>query len=381
MIGIRERTRHRVEQARQALRSSEFDALLLCGGANLNFLSGFPYIDVNLARPYFLLVSDRDLTFLVHSGRYYEAQRLSAVEDVRAYTQLSFAPVKELRQMLGDHGVNRGRVGMELGYEQRLGLSVVEVERLRSELAPIRIGDAADLLWALRIVKAPWDIAAIRRACDITSAAYAETLSAVCSGQREVDVLVAMAEAMRRGGGSTPWVKITSGPGNYDVVLGPGTDRILERGDMVWMDGGCAVEGMWSDFGRAAVIGGPSAEQRDMQRAIRQIGEQGVSMVRPGAPVREIAAVVNERVSAISAPITSAVSTIAGRIGHGIGFDVTEPPHISEEDDTILSAGMVVSIEPGVATSYGLFHIEEDVVVTEDGCEILSRAPWELMTV
>jgi len=150
---------------------------------------------------------------------------------------------------------------------------------------------------------------------------------------------------------------------------------------MVWMDGGCAVEGMWSDFGRAAVIGGPSPEQLDTQRAIREIGELGVSMVAPGVPVREIAAAVNQQVDAVTAPVTSAVSTIAGRIGHGIGCDVTEPPHISEQDPTILAPGMIIAIEPGVATAYGLFHIEENVLVTEDGCEVLSRAPWELITV
>lgn len=376
-----ETARYRLRQARDALRASEFDVLLLSGGTNLNFLSGFPYVDVNLARPYFLVVSERDLTLLVHTGRFYEAERLSWVDDVRCYQRLSVAPIDELCQVLRDHGLTRGRLGMELGYEQRLGIPVAEVDRLRAELAPLTIGDAAALLWQLRIVKAPWDVAAIRTACDITAAAYAATLRGISPGQREIDVLVAMAETMRLGGGATPWVNITSGTGNYDVVLGPGTERILEPGDMVWMDGGCAVEGMWSDFGRAAVIGGPSSEQVDVQRAIREIGELGVSMVAPGIPVSEIAAAVNEQVDSISAPVTSAVSTIAGRVGHGVGCDVTEPPHISGEDPTILAPGMIVTIEPGVATAYGLFHIEEDVLVTGDGCEVLSRAPWELITV
>ena len=253
-----ETARYRLRQARDALRASEFDAFLLCGGANLNFLSGFPYVDVNLARPYFLVVSERDLTLLVHTGRFYEAERLSWVNDVQCYRRLSVAPIGELRHVLRDHGLTRGRLGMELGYEQRLGIPVAEVDRLRAELAPLTIGDAAALLWQLRIVKAHWDVAAIRTACGITAAAYAATLRGISPGQREIDVLVAMEETMRLGGGATPWVKITSGTGNYDVLLGPGTERILEPGDMVWMDGGCAVEGMWSDFGRAAVIGGPS---------------------------------------------------------------------------------------------------------------------------
>lgn len=372
--------RYRVQEARDALARSGLDALLLTGGTNLTFLSGFPYVDVNLARPYFLVLSPAGLTLLVHTGRFHEARRLSWVEDVQTYEGLSVAPVSEISSVLREHGIARGRVGMELGYEERLGIPAAELERLRVELAPIVIDDASNLLWGLRMVKPRWDVAAIRRACDITTDAYAETLRGIAFGDREADVLLTMTYAMLRRGGASPWVCVTSGTGNYDVVMGPGSDRVLEPGDMVWMDGGCAVAGMWSDFGRAAVLGGPSSDQRDAQRAIREIGEIGVAMVRPGVPVRDIASCLNERVNAVSLAATSYVSTIAGRVGHGIGCDVTEPPHISEVDDTVLAPGMVISIEPGVATEYGLFHIEENVLVTDDGCEVLSRAPWELVT-
>ncbi len=105
MTAASEKASYRLRQARDALRASEFDALLLCGGTNLNFLSGFPYIDPNLARPYFLVLSERELTLLVHTGRFYEAERLSWVDDVRSYRRLSVAPIDELRQVLRDHGL------------------------------------------------------------------------------------------------------------------------------------------------------------------------------------------------------------------------------------------------------------------------------------
>jgi Xaa-Pro dipeptidase len=87
---------------------------------------------------------------------------------------------------------------------------------------------------------------------------------------------------------------------------------------------------------------------------------------------------LNQRVAALGLPVTSSVSGLAGRVGHGLGLDITEPPHISEHDPTVLEAGMVITIEPGVATEFGIFHVEQDVVVTPEGPEVISLAEWSL---
>ena len=147
------------------------------------------------------------------------------------------------------------------------------------------------------------------------------------------------------------------------------------------MDAGCTVEGFRSDFGRAGVIGGPNGDQTDAQRQIWEITMEGVRMAQPGAPVRDIAAHLNHRVGTLGLPLTSSVSGLAGRVGHGLGFDTTEPPHISEQDLTVLEAGMVITIEPGVATEFGMFHVEQDVVVTAEGPEVISLAPWLLRSI
>ena len=145
---------HRLRAAQQAMEEQDLDALLLTGGTNLVYLSGYPYVDTNLARPFFLLVpwSGRP-TLLVHTGRAYEARALSWIEDVRTYEPLSAAPVGELAAIMREREVFGGRIGMELGFEQRLGLPPAELDRLRAELAPTVIADAAMLLWQLRMIK------------------------------------------------------------------------------------------------------------------------------------------------------------------------------------------------------------------------------------
>lgn len=184
------------------------------------------------------------------------------------------------------------------------------------------------------MAKAPADIEALREACRTTSSAYEMTFAALRTGEAD-----------------------TAGHGNYALATGAAVGRPFEAGEMCWMDAGFSVEGFWSDFSRAAVLGPASADQREAQRRISEITAAGVAMVRPGVPEAEIAAAVNERVHGVGLRVTSWTSDLAGRIGHGIGYDITDPPHVSETDPTVLEPGMVVSIEPGVATDFGLFHI------------------------
>lgn len=230
-------------------------------------------------------------------------------------------------------------------------------------------------------MKTPSEVDAMRRACEITSDAYAEVFAALHAGLRERQVALRLKEVMLRAGGDEPWVAITSGRGNYDLATGVGSDRILEPGDMVWADSGCSVDGYWSDFGRGAVIGPASDDQRTLQAVIHDITMTGVDLARPGQTTGEIARVINQQMAELEIAISSSISDLAGRVGHGVGLDITEPPHVAEHDLTVLEPGMVITIEPGVATEYGIFHIEEQIVVTDGYPEVLSRAPWHLIEV
>jgi Xaa-Pro aminopeptidase len=356
------------------------DALLLVNSRNLLFLSGYPQLEGTLARPFYLVVPRTgEPVLIVHEGRAAEARRYSWVTDVRAYRPLSVAPVELIAGSIRGGGAGM-LVGAELGYEQRIGIPIVELDRIRDALTPARLVDAAALLWQLRMVKSPADIRAIRQACRVTAGAYAQTFAATAGGDVDHDVARRMTNAMSDAGGNAPWVLITSGPGAYELATGVPVGRALEPGDMVWMDAGCSVESFWSDYSRAAVVGTPAPDQVEAQRRILDITATAVGMVRPGVPVREIAAWCNERVRDVGLPVRSWTSHLAGRVGHGIGYDVTEPPHVSESDPTVLVPGMVISIEPGVATDAGLFHAEQNVLVTEDGAEILSASPSELRT-
>jgi Xaa-Pro dipeptidase len=387
-MGVSERSgrraagRKRIDAARAAMVRDGFDGLLLTTGTNLCFLTGYPFAEGTLARPfYFIVPRNGEPVLLVHSGREAEARRYSWVTDVRTYERLSVAPIDGLRRVLTERGLHDGRIGMELGFEQRLGIPVLEFERIRAELAPATFRDAATTLWRLRAIKSDRDMAALREACRITSEAYVATFAELRAGDLDTAAAERLRSAMATRGGAAPWVLVTSGRGNYELATGMPADRALEPTDMLWFDAGCSVDGFWSDFSRAACVGGPTREQLEAQEIVSAATRAGLERVRPGAPVAEVAAACNERLHSAGMPVLAYTSDLAGRVGHGIGYDATEPPHVSETDTTVLEEGMVISVEPGFATDFGLFHVEQNVLVTADGHEVLSTAPWGLWTI
>ena len=372
----------RAANVRRYMIRERIDGILLTGGPNLTYLSGYPSPLRSYARPFvFILPLEGEPTFIVHTGREFEARVYSWTPDVRTYATLSNAPVDEIERALRDHGLASARIGVEIGAEQTLDLPANGLDELRGRLPTVEFVDVGPVLWPARLRKSPAEIALIRRSCLITSEAHQRTFTTARSGMTEAEIARIMMTATIDLGGGAPFVLITSGDGNYDYVSKGPSDRRIDAGDLVWIDSGCPVGGYWSDFSRAGVVGGPSAEQTEAQAAIVEITRMGVGLVHPGARVADIARACNEAVSGLGLPVTSSVSGLAARVGHGMGLATTEPPSVAEDDETVFEPGMVITIEPGVATAFGTFHAEENVLVTIDGCEMLSTAPRDLYTI
>ncbi len=369
--------RVQAEMARHGL-----DGMVLTAGPNLAYLSGYPSPVRAAARPFILIVPQAgEAILIVHTGREREARGYSWIADIRTYHQLSHAPLDAIMQALSDTGLTSGRIGAELGPDMSLDIPVEDFLRLQRLLPQVDFVDAGRVLWPVRFRKSVAEIACIRRACEITTSAYAAMFAEAREGLREADMAQAMAIATFAAGASNPWSIITCGAGSYDLASKLPSSRRLAAGDFFWMDAGCSVGGYCSDFGRAGVVGGATSQQRDAQARIHDITMLGVEMIEPGVTTGDIARRCNAALASIDFPITSSISGLAARVGHGLGLATTELPHIAEDDETVLEAGMVLTIEPGVGTTFGTFHVEENVVVTETGYELLSHAPRELVTI
>ena len=127
---------------------------------------------------------------------------------------------------------------------------------------------------------------------------------------------------------------------------------------------------------RAATLGKPSEKQKEMHRLFQEATEKHIEMVRPGVKASDIVK------SCLDYVRSKGLKTWGvGRMGHGIGLDFTEPPSITLNDNTSLEEGMVLTIEPGTITPYGVFCTEDVIVVRKDGSEMLTTASRELQEI
>jgi Xaa-Pro dipeptidase len=371
----------RITRAQILMRKYDLDGLLLAGGSNLVYFAGIsgPLAGRSGSRPTILLLPQvGEPILIVQEGLQFVARASSVIQNIRTYYRLSYLPNHALFCALKDLGLTQGKIGCELGGEMVLDLPFQEFLHFTQEVNETEFIDASSLLWDLRMIKSTAEIKRIARACEVTGLAYEKTFNSIHVGMTEREIERVHRINMLNLGGNEPWVMILSGEGNYDLIGKSGADRVIEPGDLVWIDSGCSVDGYWSDFSRAGVVGYPSSDQKEAQQHIHEITKLGIEMVRPGVSVSEIAQFCNSSLEATSFPISSGISKLAARVGHGIGLDITEPPSLNEEDPATLEPGMVVSIEPGVATEFGTFHTEEDVLVTNNGYRVLSSAKWEL---
>jgi Xaa-Pro dipeptidase len=372
----------RIAAARRRMEAAGLDALLLVSSTNAAYLSGYPSPERTLGRAlYVLLPLHGRPAVLAQAWRLEEARRYCWMGDVRGYDRLSAVPFDELDRLWEANRLSEATVGVESGSEQRLGLPLRDFEALCAHFGGTRFVDCGDLLWRLRLVKSAAEVARIRAACRVTAEAYAVTFATATVGQPGRQIVGRMKTEMIRRGGSDPWVLSSFGPGTYELPTEVVPQGPVRRGDMLWIDAGCTVGGYWSDFSRAAVVGPPSPAQLEAHAAVHAVTAEAVRLIRPGRPVAEIAAACREGLARLDLGVTARLSDLAGRVGHGLGLEVTELPHVAEFDSTVLENGMVITVEPAVATGYGAFHVEENVLVTEWGFEILSTAPWELATV
>ena len=353
------------------------DGVLLTAESNIDYFSGYRHHApwTLFARPFFEVVTaGGDAALVAHAFLTPEMERTAAVREIRAYTK-SGGGLDALLDCLRELGLHRGRLGMELGDEQRLGMTQVELERLRAGLENVELADAAPLLWRLRMVKSPAEQALMRASAAITTRAMTAGFECAAPGITEREVARAVGEAMMRHGADRPgFVMMASGEDNHHVLSGKPTDRALESGDMLWMDLGSVYRGYWSDFCRACVIGGPSRAQIDAQAIIVEVNQACVDAVTPGEPMHRIPAAAE----AAFARHGMEVRVGSGRIGHGMGLMSTEPPHVAHYDATIMTPGLVFTIEPRFVTEHGIFNCEELVLVTERGGELLTTMPRHL---
>jgi Xaa-Pro aminopeptidase len=379
--------RGRVERARALMGEARLDALFVTGdytaAPNYRYFTGHVPRDYqsNSARPHlFLLTRDGGAAICVHFFSEGPA-RQCWVKDIHVYTQ-PFRHTDALA-LFRTLGVARGRVGVELGLDQRLMMPVADYERLKGELPGVEWVDAAPLLWRLRMIKSAREVESIREADRINGNALRKAFGRARMGMTENQIYELCVHALVEEGSLRPphtQMTISSsaryrGKGMITPFSGP-TDEPLGRGDLVFIDSGAIVNGYWGEFNRMAVMGPPSAEQTRWHDIVRGIVMGFIERIlRPGITceqaMREAFALYDQAgLDPKQYALYSAHPYF--HLCHGLGLNSSELPLVRLTDTTVIEPGMVFSVEAYVRGPDMQYGSEEDVVITPNGCDVLS---------
>lgn len=384
----------RLKRVRDRLRGLELDGLVVTSGPNATYLTDFR----GSAAVVLLLL---DAVRFVTDARYVsevEARIASgAAPSGMTLTAVAQSYDETLASLL--RGLGNARVGFEAAH-----LTVARYNWLQATLAPgtnqastgPRSGAAADRVELVpidgciereRVRKDAHEVEVLRDAARRLSAVAREILPRVRSGRRERD-LAAMIDARIREAGferSAFETIVASGPNAALPHARPG-ERVLTRGDLVVLDFGGVSGGYCVDLSRVVSLGPPGAAERGWHAAVLEAQSAAIGAVRPGARTGDIDAAARETLARFGLAEAFGHGT-----GHGLGLEIHEAPRISrratgatgrpqETPDDVIAAGMVFTIEPGVYhPGRGGIRIEDDVLVTEDGCEVLTDVSRSLV--
>lgn len=372
----------RLARAQTMMRALKLDAVLLTTETNVRYFSGyFTQFWQSPTRPWFLILPLTGKPIAVIPTIGVVGMSNTWVEDIRAWP----SPFPEddgvslLSQTLAELPKRFGRLGMTLGRETHLRMPQQQVQSLYAS-NHFDLVDVSREVLHLRSLKSAAEINRVAHICGVTSNAFAELPNFARIGMTEREVVAAFRmELLRQGADHSPFIVSSSGPDGYDdIIMGP-TDRLIESGDVLIIDTGTVWQGYFCDFDRNWCFGDCSDETKSAYKTVYQATNAGFEAAKPGNTTSDLYRAMWPIMHA-----GGALGNDVGRLGHGLGSDLTEWPSNTATDDTVLEVGMIMTLEPGMSYLNKSGQVkqmvhEENIIITEEGAQWLSiRAAAEL---
>lgn len=354
------------EQRRQAITARlaglKIDALLVSAPANVRYLSDY--------------TGSNGLVLVTKSGSHFFTDpryAISAAQQVTCKVHVVKGPlIPAVSKLLKSKRIRK--IGFESAW-----LRFEDYARLKDELAlGAALHPVGRVLEQQRMVKSLSEILKIRRSVAVNSEAYFRTMKQVKRGVREHEIAAELEFQMRRMGAEKPaFETIVASAERSALPHADPTARRLGENELLLIDMGASVDGYSSDMTRVACTGVPSRRLLGVYNAVLEAQLAAIDAVRPGVLTGKVDAAARGVLKRHKLDRVFVHST-----GHGLGLEIHEPPRIAKSDKTGLEPGMVITIEPGAyIEGFAGVRIEDTVLVTGNGCEVLTPTPKELLNI
>lgn len=344
----------RISKVATALEGAGVDALLVTNLTNVRYLSGFSGTNGQV------LVHPGGATFFTDPR--YEARAGQIVQGA----DVSIYPAR-ITDVLGDSlaHLKVSRLGIEGS------MTLAERDDLAERLAP-ELVTSTGIVEQLRRTKEPDEVDKLRRAIAIGDAAFRWMIDRLAPGMSEREVALDLEIYMRQHGAEANAFPPIVGSGPLSAhIHHSASERTFEKGDFVLMDFGCTFEGYCSDLTRTVVLGAATDDQQQLYSLVLEAHNAGIAAVAPGVRGADVDAAARAIIEAAGHG-----ERFGHGLGHGVGLDIHEAPRLHRISEDTLATGDVVTIEPGVyVPGSGGVRIEDCVLVTESGAEVIGSSP------
>ena len=354
-----------LDNLKKSISNSEFDALILSGlenpkaAKNLRYITGF-------TGSYGFAIIGESFQYFISDFRY----RDQVKKEVPNFTfiEIEGSLLDAINEVIKIENINK------LGFDKKIRYSDFE---LYSKL-PCKLIPMDNIIENLRVPKNDEEIKLLKKACQITDQALEYVLNIIKPGMIEKEVENLLKSKMIDLGADSTWERfvVASGPRGA-MPHGMASDKIIQDGELVTFDIGCFYKGYSSDMTRTIAMGEVTQELLNIYRIVLEAQTRGVKAAKAGMTGRELDSVSRNYITRAGFGEYFKHNT-----GHGLGLDVHEAPSVSQANNEPLELGACVTIEPGIYISgLGGVRIEDDVILTKDGCIVLNEFPKELITI
>ncbi len=370
--------RARLDRAQAMMKAADLGALFLTTEPEIRYFTGYlTRFWESPTRPWYLVVpaSGDPVAVIPAIGAHLMSQ--TWITDIRTWVSPNYAGdgVGLLADTLTELVGADGNIGVPSGSETHLRMPRADWSRLTDLLARNHFVDDKDITRRLRIIKSQREVDKIRTACAVADRAFARVAEIAGTGE-PFDRVFRRFQALCLDEGAD-WVGYLAGAADqagYRDVISPATSKPLQPGDVLMLDTGVVWDGYFCDFDRNFSIRPPTKAVKDAHACLINATDAAFAVARPGTTAADL-------FHTMDAVLTGGKSgDEPGRLGHGLGMQLTEWPSILPHDQTVLERGMVLTLEPGIELHGSKLMVhEEDIVITDTGAEYLSTpAPHDI---